>query len=85
MKAIVAIETPIVVAICSGGGSATSVRMNIVIGPKTGASEKPTAILESGLVMRPASRNHGSIITIEIGAMSCCASFSELQTAPPIA
>ena len=83
--AIVASETAIVVITCVIGGSATSVRMNIVIGPNTGASEKPTARPESGFVIRPASRIQGSIMINVMGAMSCCASRSELHTAPPIA
>src|SRR4051794_41049712 len=61
-RAMVTIDTPIVVRTWDIGGSATSVRMNIVIGQNTGASEKPTARPESGLVISPASRNHGSIM-----------------------
>src|SRR5215213_11517326 len=48
---IVAKETAIEVATCQSGGSLTSVRTNIVIGPHTGASEKPTASFESGFMM----------------------------------
>ena len=70
---------------CVIGGSPTSVRTNIVSGPNTGASEKPTASGESGLVMMAAIRNQGSIMIMVIGMMSCCASFSELQAAPPMA
>ena len=70
---------------CHTGGSVTSVRTNIVIGPKTGESEKPTANGASGLMMIGIIRNQGIIMTIMIGAMNCCASFSELQTAPAIA
>src|SRR5581483_271318 len=82
---MVAIETRTVRTMCHSGGSATSVRRNIVIGPKTGASEKPTASDESGFVISTATKNHGDIISIVIGAIICCASFSELQTAPAIA
>src|SRR6478672_3392495 len=84
-SAIVAIETRIETAIWIGGGSETSVRTYIVIGPKTGDIEKVVASVESGLVIRPTTRNHGRNITIVIGAISCCASRSELQAAPPIA
>src|SRR6266545_2779967 len=82
---IVAMETAIEIRRCTIGGSETSARTNIVSGPKTGEREKPMARPESGLVMIANIRNHGSIISIEIGAISCCASFSELQTAPAIA
>src|SRR5689334_20680891 len=82
---IVAIATTIDNATCHIGGSDTSVRTYMVSGPNTGESEKPTARLDSGLVRMPAIRNHGSIMIMVIGAMSCCASFSELQTEPPIA
>src|SRR5258708_4233750 len=83
--ATVAIETAIVIAICESGGSAIRMRTNIVSGPNTGASDRPTTNGESGFVIRTMIRNHGSIIDIVIGAMSCCASFSELQIAPPTA
>src|SRR6266540_821352 len=83
--AIVAMEMRIDNRMCHMGGSATSVRTYIVIGPKTGAREKPTERFESGFVMMATRRNHGSIMIMVIGAMSCCASFSELQIAPPIA
>src|SRR5712692_9265559 len=82
---IVAMETAMDSRMCHTGGSETSVRTNMVIGPKTGESEKPTASDESGLVMMATIMNQGSIMIMEIGAMSCCASFSELQTAPPMA
>src|SRR5216684_9413800 len=82
---IVAIETAIDSRMCQTGGSETRVRTNIVIGPKTGESEKATDILLSGFVMITNMRNHGSIMIMEIGAISCCASFSLLQTAPPMA
>src|SRR5712692_9491486 len=82
---MVAIDTRMDTTMCHMGGSATSVRTYIVIGSNTGASDNPMAMFESGFVMMPTSRNHGSIISIVIGMMSCCASFSELQTAPPIA
>src|SRR6266849_4198962 len=82
---MVAIEMAIDNRMCHTGGSETSVRTNMVIGPNTGDSEKPTDSDESGLVMMATIRNHGSIMIMEIGAMSCCASFSELQTAPPMA
>src|SRR5712691_6242683 len=74
--AIVAMETRIDSRMCQMGGSETSVRTYIVIGPNTGASEKPTERFESGLVMMPKSRNHGSIMSSVMGMMSCCASFS---------
>ena len=38
---MVAMETAIDSATCHAGGSETSVRTNIVSGPKTGLSEKP--------------------------------------------
>src|SRR5688572_6600040 len=83
--AIVAMEIRIVRAMCHIGGSATRIRTYIVIGPKTGESENATDSGESGFVMIATRRNHGSIMIIVMGAMSCCASFSELLTAPPIA
>src|SRR5438309_10771975 len=82
---IVAMEIAIDSRMCHTGGSETSVRTNIVIGPKTGEREKATDIVASGLVMITNIRNHGSIMIMEIGAMSCCASFPELQTEPPMA
>ena len=42
---IVASETPIDSRMCQTGGSETSVRTNIVIGPKTGESEKARRVL----------------------------------------
>src|ERR1041385_5816820 len=61
---MVMMETTIETAMCQSGGSATSVRRNMVIGPKTGASEKPTASCESGFVINTATRNQGSIISM---------------------
>src|SRR5947209_7654939 len=72
---IVAMEMAIESRMCHTGGSETSVRTNIVIGPNTGESDMPTDIVESGLVMIANIRNHGSIMIMEIGAMSCWASF----------
>src|SRR5258708_2898846 len=83
--ATVAMETRMLSAICDIGGSATRIRTNIVNGPNTGAIERPTTNGESGFVIRTMIRNHGNIIDIVIGAMSCCASLSELQIAPPTA
>src|SRR5512142_2905020 len=83
--AIVASEMAIEIRMCVIGGSPTSVRTNMVSGPNTGASENATVSVESGLVMIAAMRNHGSIMIIVMGMISCCASFSELQAAPPIA
>src|SRR4029079_16415583 len=58
---IVTIETAMDRRTCHIGGSATSVRTNMVSGPNTGASEKPIASDESGFVMIAAIMNHGSI------------------------
>src|SRR5262245_7489673 len=82
---IVAMAITIESRTCHIGGSETSVRTYIVSGPKTGESEKATLSVDSGFVRIAAMRNHGSIMTMVIGAMSCCASFSELHTAPPMA
>src|SRR3954471_2408997 len=82
---MVAMETAIEISRCVNGGSETSARTNIVSGPNTGESEKAMASPESGLVMMANIRNQGIIISMEIGAMSCCASFSELQMAPAMA
>src|SRR6266550_3820762 len=84
-SAMVAMETAMEIAMCNGGGSETSVRTYIVIGPKTGDIEKEVESVESGLVMSTTTRNHGRNMTIVIGAMSCCASRSELHAAPPMA
>src|ERR1051326_7810955 len=84
-NAIVAIETTIEMAIWNAGGSETSVRTYIVIGPNTGDMEKLVESVESGLVIRTSRMNHGRNITIVIGAINCCASRSELHAAPPMA
>src|SRR5215212_9209662 len=78
-------DTPIDSAMCHSGGSEATVRANIVTGPNTGASEKPTESDESGLVMMAIIMNHGSIMIIWIGAISCCASLSVLHAAPATA
>src|ERR1043165_1218878 len=82
---IVAMETAMEIRICRNGGSETEVRTNIVSGPHTGATDNAITRPESGLVTIKTMTNHGSIMSIETGAMSCCASFSELHTAPAIA
>src|SRR6266705_2483645 len=84
-RAMVASDTAIEIAIWVAGGSETSVRTYIVIGPKTGDIEKAVERVASGLVMSTTRMNHGRNITMVIGAISCCASRSELQAAPPIA
>src|SRR5258705_4154430 len=69
---IVASDTTIDTAMCHTGGSEATVRANMVTGPNTGIIEKATAIEESGLVMIGIITNHGTIITIWMGIMSCC-------------
>src|SRR2546423_247005 len=82
---MVTTETAIDSATCHAGGSEATVRANIVTGPNTGDSDRPTASDESGLVMIGIMTNHGTIMIIWIGAMSCPAFLSVLHAAPATA